>query len=223
VRLISNAILVRGLILLLLVGGCDMLFQLDHVGPIDAPVDVMGGCVNATLDDHFAAAVACEPWGTKYENKGALVVNDGNQLTIQPATVMDSSGGCASKGAVAFGAGGVAVEVSDVLSGNQGEYTELHLYEPDLNAVSIGVTNNILGAGAVNLLYDPTAMRWWRLRPVGNAIEAAYTADGENYMPFSTIPLPPPATFSINLIGGLGGSQTGFGGLAVFRRLLVCP
>jgi hypothetical protein len=223
--------MLRGAVVLMLVAGCDMLFQLDHVDrvddalvPGDVPLDVPGGgCASPIIDDDFTSQTPCDTWGTKYENLGATVFTGGSQLTIQPAAMAQSSGGCASRALVPFGTGGIAVDVADVLSGGKGEYTELHIYDT-VPTTSIGVANNTLIAGNSNVLYSATMMHWWRLRPSDNSIEAEYSADGISYQAFAKIPLPgaPPPTVSINLIGGLDNNPA-FGNLAVFRRLLVCP
>jgi hypothetical protein len=153
-------------------GGCDYAFRIDRVNgdAFVAPSDATAACPDAVIDDSFDDGNECAPWGTPYENVGAQLREGANGLTVTPANIATSSAGCTSANSLPFGDGGMSVEVSSVLIGAEGEYTQLQLFD-EVNAV-IGVVSEKLivvdseqDAIVHSVDYDPVAMRWWRPSP----------------------------------------------------------
>jgi hypothetical protein len=217
----------------LALSGCDYAFRIDRVNgdAFVAPSDATAACPDAVIDDSFDDGNECAPWGTPYENVGAQLREGANGLTVTPANIATSSAGCTSANSLPFGDGGMSVEVSSVLTGAEGEYTQLQLFD-EVNAV-IGVVSEKLivvdseqDAIVHSVDYDPVAMRWWRLRPSTRPTEvlAETSPDGETWrleiaMPRATLP----STAPINLIAGVGDTQVTFANVSTFRHLIVCP
>jgi hypothetical protein len=215
----------------LVLGACDYAFRIDRINT-DAtvpPGDGPAACA-PLIDDSLDDGNECAPWGMAYENVGAMVRELATGLTITPANVATSSGGCITSDELAFRADGFAVEVSSVLTGGGGEYMQLQAFA-DVG-VSIGVVNTELrvvdsnsSAIVMSAHYDPIAMRWWRLRPgtPGAEVFAETSPDGADWTLVAGISRTTiPSVAVLNLIAGLGDTQTTFGGSATFRRLLVC-
>jgi hypothetical protein len=217
----------------LALGGCDYVFRIDRINS-DAsapPHDGALACVGAVIDDSFDDGSTCAPWGGPYENTGAQLREGRSGLTVTPASIGTSSAGCTSTEALPFRDGGISVEVSSVLTGEGGEYTQLQIFE-EVNA-TIGVVSEkliVFDADADDTVhsvdYDPVAMRWWRLRPstATSQVIAETSPDGETWTPEIAMPraaLAPAAR--INLIAGVGDTQITFADVSTFRRLIVCP
>ena len=71
--------------------------------------------------------------------------------------------------------------------------------------------------------YDPTAMRWWRLRPEAGVIVGEYSADGRQWTRFGeSVTAPPSTSMSVSLNAGnfqtIAAAQS-----AEFDNFNVCP
>jgi hypothetical protein len=213
--------------------GCDYVFRIDRIkeDPAVPGVDAGGFCTGAVIDDSFDDGNACSPWGIPYENAGGTLLEGVTGLTIVPANAGTSGGGCITSQPVPFRGGGIAVEVSSVLSGRDSEYTQLQLFG-EVRA-SIGTLNEELvvfdqvASTTVSAVpYDPISMRWWKIRPEtsSNELVAETSPDGVTWMPAGKIArMPIPEVTDLNLIAGLGEMQTEYDNPAIFRRLVVCP
>ena len=200
--------------------------------PIDSAIDAaidgpsQPQCVSSGIMDTFQGNTPCSPWATS-DSSGAQTTQNGGKLRIAGPTAATSAthGGCIQIGLAAWGPEGVFVNVDQTMAGG---YTALAAYVASGTSSTIVVENgNIIlrvpgGALAVSKVYEPTEMRWWRLRPVTGGIVGETSADALTWNMIGTIPGTPPAMIRIDLSAGTTGIVTG-AGTAVFDNLNVCP
>ncbi|HSD90375.1 MAG TPA: hypothetical protein VLB44_22760 [Kofleriaceae bacterium] len=215
------------------VGGCDVVFRIDHVGDTDANASVNGDADVPPCDtlyvDEFDGDMACRPWGSP-DIMNASLVEAGGTLTVTPAMIAGSRAGCFSDADFPLGADGVIVEVSQVIGGDLGEFTLLGFGPPVDIAISAGNSElrfqdsfGVQDFGRV--IFVQKEMRWWRMRPDGaGKLAAEYSADGHTWKPFG-IPQPLSAsvtTVGVGLLAGYNSTQSTGTGKSVFERLIVC-
>jgi hypothetical protein len=221
--------------------GCDVIFRVDHVsGTGDAPAtdtvtaDAVSVCAQVLLDDEFDDGTVCAPWGDVRMDVGATVTETSGALVVQPAANMiGSRGGCVSAGAFPFGTGGVVVEVSEAMMGNDGEFTLL--VSGSLH-VAISVANNALvfqndiGTQQYGspVLYLPSGMRFWRIRRVDDlTISGEFSSDGVSWTVLGMLgnATAVPTTASFGVLAGLNFNRPAQPApdRAVYERFIVCP
>lgn len=225
---------VAAIALALCAGGCDYLFQIDHVtlaGDARQPSDVdrgdgssQGICTATRIYDAFGSSTPCT-WGTKF---GGTYVTSGNgRLTIAPPSDAYSGGCEAPEGA--FADGGIVAEITQVIGGSAYAYTGIQAY--GTIDTSIHVNAGSLKFAAPSSVpvwaedeYDPVAMRWVRIRPdrANTAIEAEYSSDAKTWMRLGSVATPVPVTVKATLIGGVAQGAPVISGVAEFSHFIVC-
>lgn len=213
----------------LALAGCDVAFRIDHIGEHDggAPDTTASRACDAAFIDDFDDGVPCESWATPNLFGDARLTEAGGAMIVTPGVKGGNAAGCFSKADFMLGTGGVIVEVSDVIGGNNGEYTLFGFPPPVDLAISAGTGELRFqdSAGIADhgrLAYLRAEMRWWRIRPTGNTMIAEYSANGQIWKQLGD-PVPVAAnTIGIGLIAGLDSAQTTSTGRAVFEQLLVC-
>jgi hypothetical protein len=206
---------------------------IDAPALIDAPMAIDAPpppppCMGAGTMDTFTGATPCAPWAT-YDETRASVVQNGGALRITPTSASNGThGGCFARALSPFGPEGVLVSVDDALEGAT-SYTALSAYVAAGTPSAISVRNGVISAfnptsGAVSgsAAYVPAAMKWWRLRPIGNGIRAEVSADALNWTILGTVVGPAPTQIRIDIGAGTGGQEMA-AGTAVFDNLDVCP
>ncbi len=218
------------MLLCALAAGCDYLFNIDHIDPVDGatqPVDVAADvptppCASPALVDNFDSGTICAPWGEKYMDLEAQMVQNG-QLIITPGKQANSIGGCVALAQHPFGTG-VAVRVTEILRG-ESTYTVLGIHGPNVQIKASGdgmlrfQTFSSVELGTP-IPYQPD-MFWWRIRPEGlMAIVGEYSTDGASWTMLGRLTMPPPAMITPEISAGTNTTQvTGSG---VFDRLQIC-
>jgi hypothetical protein len=236
--------MLRGVVAFVVLGGCDLLFQLDRIGnapgdgaidgdggdnPLDAGIDALRLCGNPVIDDQFANGMPCDGWAQSFEQMGGCTITENaNGLVMQPAAQTGSNCRCSTGASRPFSADGVIVEVDMVLGGNDDDFTLLSLGAP--LDVSIGVTNGMLlfenNVGSMvyaSLAYDPVRMRWWRLRQSASNVVAQYSSNGTSWVMLGLPQFKPATAAPVYLYAGLNPGNATVQGGAIYKRLVVCP
>jgi hypothetical protein len=177
---------------------------------------------------HASGSTPCAPWAT-FDATRATVVQSSGKLRITPSqSTLTTHGGCIATALTGWGPEGLFVAVEDALEGSS-SYTALTAYVALGTASQIVVRNGMIevwnpgiGVALASVVYNPVAMKWWRLRPVGTGVTAEYSADALNWVFLATVLGTPPSQIRID-IGGGTNSQELAAGTAVFDNLNVCP
>jgi hypothetical protein len=148
--------------------------------------DLPNSCVSPGYGDSFDEAFPCNAFGMPIVTNGGLATSNGT-LTITPNANANAMAGCARPSS-AFGAAGAFVEVSQaapspsqtVLVVQVGAKTAGITVQPPFIVYLDPNANTVMTS------YDPTAMRWWRLRPVGGAMYAEASPDGLTWTRFAS-------------------------------------
>jgi hypothetical protein len=187
----------------------------------DAP-----SCTSDTtsIQDDFTTSTPCSSWGGSSANL-ATIMQGGGMFSISPSVaVAGTHGGCAENGSMQFGPHGLFIEVTSVVTG-QTAYTNLNAYAAPsgLNStlVAKGGVLSLLGSSA-QIPYDPTAMRWWRLRPTASGVIGEYSADALSWTMLGVVPGQPPAMIRLDFGAGTDNPEP-TPGTAVFHNLDICP
>jgi hypothetical protein len=213
---------VRWFLALVLLGGCDLVFELPD------PVTDDAGCrqpesLFATFDN---PADPCAGLGiTVTGDSLAEAVQSQLRVTPLPNIMTTTVGGCLSFITQPFDTG-VFLEVSQPISG-AAEYMEFRAYWDD------GVRNSRLkigGAGLIFLQNDvvigetelPASARWWRMRGQGDRVVAETSPDGNTWTVFATDPTPAPERVKVELaIGSFAAEQSP--STTIVDGINVCP
>ncbi|HEY6035445.1 MAG TPA: hypothetical protein VIV58_14330 [Kofleriaceae bacterium] len=184
--------------------------------------DLSGTCLSPGYGDTFVEALPCNAFGTPVATNGGLSTSNGT-LTITPNANANTMVGCQRTNA-AFGEAGAFVEVSQVLPA-PGQ-TAL-LVEVGTQMAAIIVTPPFIAffdpsANTVMTSYDPTAMRWWRIRPVTSGLYAETSPDGKTWTRFAS---------TSGMVGGTGivaifgqtDTTNAAPGTAKIEGIDVCP
>ena len=210
----------------------------DTLVPPDAMIDAMADamidgpppapCISSGTMDMFSGTTPCAPWAT-FDETRATVAQIGGKLRITPSqSIQGTHGGCFATGLSNWGPEGLFVSVEDALEGVT-SYTAMTAYvafgTPAQIVVKNGtiqVTNPNNGIALVASVYNPVAMKWWRLRPISTGVMAEYSADALNWVSLATVTGTPPSQIRID-IGAGTTTQEVAAGAAVFDNLNVCP
>ncbi len=186
----------------------------------DAPPTT--GCLDPGNGTTFPNGQACGGWGTAFSSN-AMVQNAGGRLAVTPvANEAGALGGCTHV-AVPFGPAGTLVQIDRTLTGASSR-TRLELQNTGL---SIGVVGGMMEARVgANLLasvpFDPVAMTWWRMRPVGGGVWFETAPDGLTWNLLASTGAAPPASAPIRVLGETPASEP-TPGSARFDSVNVCP
>jgi hypothetical protein len=162
-------------------------------------------------DSFDAGHPPCLPWGVQF-GLARLDVRDGT-LEITPRDDGQNSGGCLASNPIAFDEGGIFLEVPAVMPIDHG-FVQISAqggsYFPAITAKDDRLELSVAGHSIAALPYDPTAMRWWRLRPahaadttVADTTVAEYAADGFHWMPLGVTDIPPEPRITVQLNVGV--------------------
>ena len=207
----------------MLLGGCHMLFGLDHVDPTDGGAPPCAVFMDIKFDD----PTPCEPWGMRDGN--ATMTQGPDRLTIQPI-LQASYGVCSLNAAVPFTSDGIMVEVEQVLDSGMGDYTVLGVgTEIDLQIMAAAgqlLFTNTVGTANYSdipdLAYSPTAMRWWRMRRrSATEVIAEYSMDRATWTRLGVHADAHASAYPYVIAGYETARPTGTS-KAVYRRLIMC-
>lgn len=173
----------------------------------------------------FDGANPCSCWGTPVTSF-ATIGESGGSLQITPApNQMGAQGACVREN-VPFGAGGIIVEVSQVVTGTAG-FTAVRLGDgPDSFQIAVEANRLVMKLGSAQgaTVYNPAQMRFWRLRPLGTtSVKVQTSADGETWRDHISVGRATASLYTIQLIGGTPGGPETAPGRAVFESVSVCP
>lgn len=186
----------------------------------DAPPNT--GCLDPGNGTTFPNGQPCNGWGTASANN-AMVQNAGGRLAVTPvANAAGAIGGCTHV-AVPFGPAGTLVQVDRTLTGASSRT----LLELQNTGLSIGVVGGMMEARVgANLLasvpFDPIAMSWWRMRPVGGGVWFETAPDGRTWNLLASTGAPAPASAPIRVLGETTANEP-TPGVARFDSVNVCP
>jgi len=131
-------------------------------------------------------------------------------------------GNCTENGSVPFGAAGVFVEVETAPSAASA-YAYLAVYgAPSGLQARFTVKGGQLQLLPATAAYDPSAMKWLRLRPDPTGIVGDYSADATVWTHFAVVSGAAPAMVRIDLGAGTDNAEMS-PGVATFSHLDVCP
>lgn len=186
--------------------------------------DLSGTCLDPGYGDSFDAEVfPCKMFGMV--EAANVTMNESNgALTITPSANSDTNGGC-TRASGAFGAAGTFVEISQVLPA-PGQ-TRLSLTSTTGFFARVDLRNGMLAysdsAGSSAMMtYEPTAHRWWRIRPAGGMVLAETSANGKSWTLFASATAAVPSDVSIAADVQTDDSNPSPGS-AVFEGIDVCP
>jgi hypothetical protein len=205
----------------------------DDDGGGDAPVSGdagSGSCLDPGIGDSFDSPTVCD-WGSAAGNNTTLTQTGGALLMTPAPDIIDASGTCARSG-VAFTPAGVFAEVSGIVT----NFTSLQFVDDsdgDWGIESLGsglepIVGSVLevfqpsGEIGSGTPYDPVAMRWWRMRPVGGVVVFETAPDGLHWTLVTTSTDPAP-TLGLAQVGTFMRSPDADPGIARFEGIDVCP
>jgi hypothetical protein len=205
----------------------------DDDGGGDAPASGdagSGSCLDPGIGDSFDSATVCD-WGSASGSNTTLTQTGGALLMTPTPEIMGASGTCARSG-VPFTAAGVFVEVSAIITNFTSlEYVDGSGGDWGIETVGSGVVLPIgptleffqasgeIGSGVP---YDPVAMRWWRMRPVGGFVVFETAPDGLHWTVVTTSTDPAP-TLGLAQVGTFVRTPGADPGVARFEGVDVCP
>jgi hypothetical protein len=186
--------------------------------------DLSGTCLSPGYGDGFDELFPCNAIGMPQVSNGGLNVMN-SEMTLTPNANVATSLGCARTSG-AFGAAGTFIEIGQVLpSPGQTLLTITSL----TNGYTAGMfeQGGLLaftdsGGGLVMHPYNPTADRWWRIRPAGGRMLAETSPDGKTWAMMGATSSTAPNTVSIAAYVQTDASNTA-PGTAVFQGIDVCP
>lgn len=196
---------------------CDLAFHQCAAFPL---------CATPAIVDPFDGATPpCETWGQQFGN--AQVTASGGVLSITPAANFQNSGGCVSGDPIEFIDGGVFVEVLAVLPPGHG-FVSLTVQggptQPSITARDGELRLTVPGDVIAAMPYDPTAMRWWRLRPdrASRSTVAEFATDGSHWQRLGALDVPPEPQIILELSAGTDAAEAA-PATARAAHLDVCP
>jgi len=132
-------------------------------------------------------------------------------VLIMPAANGQNEGGCIADGAIAFGSGGITVDVARTTAAASG-YTALRTSSTGVQLEDRGGVFALRDATTVyaQTAFDPIAMRWWRLRPdmIGATVVADVSPDGTTWTQFASTSTPPPSQVVVELVAGVATMES---------------
>lgn len=229
------------LALVVALAGCDRVFGIDPITPIDAPP-----CTMPEITDDFSdMSLPCGTWGTlQTDGHAAWLVRQNHQLIVTPEDGVLGFASCNSKSSMPFGPSGVFVELSEVV-GAQGfgifqmltynSFTDTtHNANTQFTAESAFIAlrdqDSCGPSGCTDFqdgAYVASQMHWLRMIPTngGATITAQVSADGFAWVEFGHRDLPAGALANYVKIG-IGAGNNGLTtpvGRMVFDAFDVCP
>ncbi len=231
---------VRSLALLAALGGCNRLWSLTEVGAdaaiapnVEAGTDLSDQCIPTFPNDTFDDQPACIGVGTP-EGDADTLDFDSNSLVVGLPATGTHLGGCLSHEVVAFGAGGIFANVTQIATGSS-DFNVFSLHWSD-GVTSTGIFASPAGLSLAHVVAPATTgpslgttttlAPWWRIRPSGDrsAILGESSMDGTHWVQFATDPVAAPAKGSLELaIGSFANDPDGNPQSARVASINVCP
>jgi hypothetical protein len=216
---------------LLLLAGCNKLFDLTAVGPLpdaaDAPPDsARFSCQQPLLIDEFTDSAPCAPWGELVPS-GMVVATDGNMMLVLELSNMGEAQCRTPAGTgIALPAGGLVVQAAQVPAGST-SYMALSSTALDLELYEQSGMLFFAHAGGSpvfgSIQYNAAEMQFWRIDPLPTmTANASYSSDGITWIKFATGSFTPP-TPPIDIKIKAGAFNIGAPTQAIFEHLLACP
>jgi hypothetical protein len=178
----------------------------------DAPITT--GCIAPGTGCAFPGGLPCSCFGTAGFVNASLSESGGNLRITPNANTVGAQGSCL-RNDTPFGAGGAILEVSQVVAGAEG-LTAMQVGGGS-NVFEISVRNGTLiaedGAGVVSMVqYNPTLMRWWRMRPLNSGVVYEHSPNGVTWAAWGMSTRAPSTAYPFRIIGGtlLGQAAPGF-------------
>jgi hypothetical protein len=180
--------------------------------------------VSPGYGDGFDEVLPCKAFGMPQVSNGGLNVMN-SEMTLTPNANVATSLGC-ERLSGAFGAAGTFIEISQVLP-DPGQ--TLLTITSTTNGYTAGMLeeNGMLaftdsGGGVVMHQYNPSADRWWRIRPAGGRMLAETSPNGKTWTMMAAISATAPTTVAIAAYVQTDATDTA-PGTAVFQGIDVCP
>lgn len=181
------------------------------------------GCISPGYGDDFNEVNPCGKLGTTSVFQGGISTSNG-VLTMSPNPNTASDLECV-RDAADWNAAGAFAEVIQPLPGN----SETNLSVTDTTTLAAFMITeqhaNLIftsPAGTVQINYDPTAQRWWRIRPYGGDVIAETSPDGTQWTSFARAGGTLPSTLRLTL-GVFETDPVANPGSAMFGGIDVCP
>lgn len=145
-----------------------------------------GACVSPGYGDSFDEVLPCNMFGMPVVTNGGMTTTNGT-LTITPNANANTMVGCA-RGSSAFGDAGAFVEVSQAAPSpaETALVVSVGAKTAAITVIAPFIAYLDPNANTVMTSYDPQAMRWWRLRPVGTMLYAETAPDGKTWTRFAS-------------------------------------
>jgi hypothetical protein len=184
--------------------------------------DVLAGCLSPGYGDDFVEITPCQQFGTPMFTNGSLNVSNG-QLTITPNPNTQTSIGCVRASAT-FTRPGAFAEISQILP-SPGETTLVVATSSD--TAGFLAFNGLLAYDdtsgvTASVPYNPTAHRWWRLRPVSTGTIAEVSPNGMVWTTFAQSGLMLGSATTIEMSVQTDDTDA-TPGTAVIQGIDVCP
>ena len=184
--------------------------------------DVLAGCLSPGYGDDFNEVIPCNEIGTAMIAGGMLNVSN-SQLTITPNPNTTTGLGCVRVSGT-FTRPGTFVEISQILPAPGQTMMLLTSSTSTAGFIVTGGTlayNDSSGA-TTGQPYNPTANRWWRIRPISTGTIAEVSADGLAWTTFtkSALTLASPVAIAVYVQTDNNDPNPGS---AVIQGIDVCP
>jgi hypothetical protein len=196
----------------------------DSGGVADA--DPATSCIAPGNGTAFPGGFPCTGWsGASQVANNAGLQQSGGYLQVNPnASSPNARGGCFNQN-LAFGSGGAHVEVSAVLASPSG-VTAFDVTSFSGADFGMRVNGGMLRAFTdttqnVAVAYDGTAMRWWRIRPLGGGVVFEVAPDAMSWSAIGTSTATPSPSVTLDVSGAASNEPTP--GFARFEGVNVCP
>ena len=166
----------------------------------------------------------CSCWGTPTASNSSISFSNGT-LTMNPNANAAGAQSMCNKAAVPFTAAGAFIEVSAVLSVTDA-ITALQIgTSPDVFEMAVinGQLRTTDGSNQGTSTYNPVAMRWWRIRPLGaDGTAFDISADGKSWTTPAVSGRVASGTYDVKIIAGTPTASPA-PGAARFEGINVCP
>jgi hypothetical protein len=224
---VHHGTVVKAVLLVTLLSGCDKIFTLGEVTSHDADIDAaVFSCEAPVLLDDFTSAAPCAPWGALGSAGTVMVTEADGALTFELSNMGEAK--CATTTPIGAPYGGLAVRAAQTPAGTT-SYMSLTTAALDLEIYMQAGKLNFAHAGGVGVIasvqYNALDMQYWRIEPDRALMTAAasYSANGVTWTAFSgTATLATlPATVDVQIKAGAFG--VGSPTHAEFQHLVGCP
>lgn len=183
-----------------------------------------GTCVDPGNGTSFDGTMPCQNWGTP-QVASAVLTQMNSTLVIAPNLSTNGATGSCLRNNVPLGSTGAMVEVLQVVPSPSGN-TAMRLGVGSMTlmiAVRGGQIVAENGSGVVAMrAYSASAMRWWRIRPVGAMVVYETAPDGLTWTNFASTTQAVSNSYSFNVFGQTQLVEA-TPGTAIFGSANLCP